>query len=506
VKDGAERNAQRLIHLRATAAFMEAGDRAKKSRRGTTLGREGTGMHDTLSKIRSAKGRKKYIQFMQTEESGILVRPTDMKFLFSEDDTFNKFWTVLILTLVVFTSILIPIQFGFPDGVEDNPGLDYTIDILFILDLIICFRTAYINESGDEVFDTKMIAKKYLKNWFTIDVVACFPAEVFVLISGSKDTRSKILLRLLKMPRLLRIGRLFKYLDQMKYAAVWRVGKLVVMLLFVSHWISCLFYMVCRLELEANYQVYEPFMDVQTASFGEQYMNALTSGFNVLIGDSIDPMTVVEQAFVFAASVLGAIMMAVIIGNISLVLQNQNALSAIHRNKMDMINDSMRAMDISERLQKKTVAYYELLWTRQRALSTKESFIDELSPCLRKEINLDLNTEVIYRCELFKNLLDRDSNNLGEIMTEDTSDHVLVAIINALQREVSLVLLSSSGSWCLLTPLSFSFLPLHFLPAIDKVYLPGDTIIQQGEIGNGECYEMIVLTTVKCLYYQTYRY
>ena len=111
----------------------------------------------------------------------------------------------------------------------------------------------------------------------------------------------------------------------------------------------------------------------------------------------------------------------------------------MYRNKMDMINDAMRAMDISPRLQAKTVAYYELLWTRQRALSTKESFIDELSPCLRKEINLDLNTEVIYRCELFKRLLDRDiDNNLSEMMSEDTSDHVLVAIVNALEREVNI--------------------------------------------------------------------
>ena len=247
-KESEVRQAQRLLQMRAAAAFEEAGERAKANRIGSTLAREGTGMHDTLSKIRSEKGRRKHKKSMQTESSGILIRPENVRCLWSEDDMFKKIWTVLILGLVVFTSILIPIQFGFPDGVEDNPALDYTIDILFILDLLICFRTAYVNQAGDEVFNTKMIANNYMRNWFAIDLVACFPAEVFVLISGSKDTRSKILLRLLKMPRLLRIGRLFKYLDQMKYAAVWRVGKLVVMLLFVSHWIACLFYMVCRLE------------------------------------------------------------------------------------------------------------------------------------------------------------------------------------------------------------------------------------------------------------------
>merc|ERR1711871_553002 len=122
----------------------------------------------------------------------------------------------------------------------------------------------------------------------------------------------------------------------------------------------------------------------------------------------------------------------------------------MYQSKMDIINDSMRAMNISPRLQRKTIAYYDLLWRRQRALSTNASFIDELSPPLRKELNMDLNTEVIYRCELFKRLLDRDDVSLSGIMSEETSDHILVAIVNALQREV---------------------------------FLPGDTIIQQGEIG-----------------------
>ena len=64
----------------------------------------------------------KHKKFLQSMESGILVRPSDnfrdKYFLFSEDDRFKKVWTVLILGLVVFTSILIPIQFGFPEGAE----------------------------------------------------------------------------------------------------------------------------------------------------------------------------------------------------------------------------------------------------------------------------------------------------------------------------------------------------------------------------------------------------
>ena len=322
---------------------------------------------------------------------------------------------------------------------QENPVLDYLIDALFICDIAICFRTAYVNDAGDEVFDLVLIRRNYMKLWFWIDVVACFPAEVFILLTRSEDSRAKIMLRLLKTPRLFRIGRLFKYLNQFQYAAVWRLLRLVVALLFVSHWVACLYIFICRLEVQGGSQVWPPFYDLQSDSTEEQYMFSLLTAFLMLIGEGIDPETLTEQAFVFTSSVLGAIMMAVIIGNISLVLQNANALSSMFQSKMDVISDSMRAMNISPRLQRKTLAYYELLWKRQRALTTRTSFIDELSPPLRKELNMDLNTEVIYRCDLFKRLLDRDDESLANMMTEETSDHILVAIINALQREVSII-------------------------------------------------------------------
>jgi hypothetical protein len=322
---------------------------------------------------------------------------------------------------------------------QESPALDYMIDALFITDVFICFRTAFTNDAGDEVFDLKLIRQNYMKLWFWIDVVACFPAEVFILMTQSEDSRAKIMLRLLKMPRLLRIGRLFKYLNQFSW---WRLTRLVVALLFVSHWVACLFIFICRVELQGGQEVWPAFFDIETNSMGEQYMYSLLTGFLMLIGEGIDPATLTEQAFVFTSSVLGAILMAVIIGNISLVLQNANALGTMYQSKMDVINDSMRAMNISPRLQRKTVAYYELLWKRQRALTTNNSFIDELSPPLRKELNMDLNTEVIYRCELFKRLLDRDDESLSGIMSEETSDHILVAIVNALQREVSVFVFS----------------------------------------------------------------
>ena len=59
---------------------------------------------------------------------------------------------------------------------------DKIVDLLFVIDIIINFRTTYISGKGEEVFDPKVIAKKYaLGGRFWIDLLSVIP---FVELSG----------------------------------------------------------------------------------------------------------------------------------------------------------------------------------------------------------------------------------------------------------------------------------------------------------------------------------
>jgi hypothetical protein len=50
--------------------------------------------------------------------------------------------------------------------------LNFFIDFCFILDIIVNFRTTYINiRTGDEISDSKMIAKEYVKYRFWVDLI-----------------------------------------------------------------------------------------------------------------------------------------------------------------------------------------------------------------------------------------------------------------------------------------------------------------------------------------------
>ena len=51
----------------------------------------------------------------------------------------------------MYTVIIIPLNFAFPD-LPEEVAFDYTVDVLFILDVCFTFRTAYVDPAGNFFF------------------------------------------------------------------------------------------------------------------------------------------------------------------------------------------------------------------------------------------------------------------------------------------------------------------------------------------------------------------
>ena len=55
------------------------------------------------------------------------------------------------------------------------------VDLMFIIDIFINFRTTFIKLNTDEVISNpKQIALHYLKTWFVVDFVAAIPFEFMI--------------------------------------------------------------------------------------------------------------------------------------------------------------------------------------------------------------------------------------------------------------------------------------------------------------------------------------
>ncbi|CAJ0934153.1 unnamed protein product [Ranitomeya imitator] len=112
---------------------------------------------------------------------------------------FKAVWDWLILLLVIYTAIFTPYSAAFllndQEEQKENCGyscnplsvVDLMVDIMFIIDILINFRTTYVNTNEEVVSHPGKIAIHYFKGWFLIDMVAAIPFDLLIFGSGSEE-------------------------------------------------------------------------------------------------------------------------------------------------------------------------------------------------------------------------------------------------------------------------------------------------------------------------------
>ena len=143
--------------------------------------------------------------------------------------------------------------FAFPlafDDVAVYTYSDYIIDMCFIFDIIVNFRSCYIDSRTDELIDDpKKITKNYLKGRFWVDLVAScnFDLIFLILAPDMGDNAVTSLFGMLKLVRLLRLGRMVTYLSKSKSAKLGaQITQLIFMLLLLLHWIACVWFILAE--------------------------------------------------------------------------------------------------------------------------------------------------------------------------------------------------------------------------------------------------------------------
>ena len=61
------------------------------------------------------------------------------------------------------------------------------VDVTFIVDILINFRTTYVNSNDEVVSHPGKIAVHYLRGWFLIDLVAAIPFDLLLFGSDTDE-------------------------------------------------------------------------------------------------------------------------------------------------------------------------------------------------------------------------------------------------------------------------------------------------------------------------------
>jgi hypothetical protein len=133
---------------------------------------------------------------LKADESETTILP-----LFSDLSKGKLIWDLIIVGLAILTSFTAPLEFVFTH-MEDSQkyrSMMYLIDAIFIVDVAVNFRTTFISHDGQEVKDTRSIAKRYIRSNFIFDFLSSLPLNIFFYAKWTKYFKILKLVRIKKL-------------------------------------------------------------------------------------------------------------------------------------------------------------------------------------------------------------------------------------------------------------------------------------------------------------------
>ena len=148
------------------------------------------------------------------------------------NSTFLKVWLAIIGPLIVYTAIWVPLEVSQMATADTLHGqIDFILDFFFYVDIVINFRTAYIDDENELVLNSKLIAKRYFRGFFWVDLGATLQFELFFFGAHpfkEQDTDAggfSAAAGVFRLPRLIRFIRLFKKLDMFPHLKIAKVRE-----------------------------------------------------------------------------------------------------------------------------------------------------------------------------------------------------------------------------------------------------------------------------------------
>lgn len=164
----------------------------------------------------------------------------------------KRLWDYLVMLFACWNVFLIPLNLAFDMESTFTSIMDSIVDMCFILDIFVTFRTTYLDDNFDEVMNSKLIAIKYLKGRFIIDLMSAIPFDTISLMMLEERQAEQLqILNILKWVRVLRLNKIILYLNVRRQAKdSMRMAKVVFYLLVYVHTTACIWYYVISIKKE----------------------------------------------------------------------------------------------------------------------------------------------------------------------------------------------------------------------------------------------------------------
>uniref|UniRef100_A0A1A8CCJ5 Voltage-gated delayed rectifier potassium channel KCNH4 n=2 Tax=Nothobranchius kadleci TaxID=1051664 RepID=A0A1A8CCJ5_NOTKA len=385
--------------------------------------------------------------------------------------TFKAGWDWLILLATFYVAVTVPYNVCFiVGGGQDEGGssalrsppskCDILVEILFILDILLNFRTTYVSTSGQVVYDARSICVHYVTTWLFVDLIAALPFDLLYAFNVSVYFG----VHLLKTVRLLRLLRLLQKLERYSQYSAVVLTLLMSMFALLAHWMACVWYFIGRREIEnpgswdigwlhelakrlgtpylppsltahvpttvsslpansSQWNVpgsevtgqgsWNSSQDYGNMSVGKgmpgaggfrggpsmrsSYVTSLYFALSSLTSvgfGNVSANTDSEKIFSICTMLIGALMHAVVFGNVTAIIQRMYSRRSLYHTRTKDLKDFIRVHRLPKTLEQRMLECFQTTWSVNNGIDVSEllkDFPDEL----RADIAMHLNKELL---------------------------------------------------------------------------------------------------------------
>jgi CRP-like cAMP-binding protein len=315
----------------------------------------------------------------------------------------STFHGLSVFGLNHFELFYLPFSFTFhPSGSRGTAHTGLVLQALHLADLVLNLNTAVVRQRELETRTTK-IAREHVTKWFVLELLSALPVDlVYVVSSGSPVHMCGVLLRYdavlmaLRMFRLLFVKQsllptrllqhkhLMAWLLYSRYSHLLGIAKLIWLVLLVTHFMACMWHTIAR--HQGGKRV------------GEQYIAAVYYAVQLIQGQGGATDSWEEHLFSTCVILIGSVILAIVFGEVALLVSNFNANTTSYRQKMEGVVAVMDKMNLPLKLQERVHQYYTHVWTEYRSLDGDiVKFQRELAHTLGIEVGLYKYMNLVMR-------------------------------------------------------------------------------------------------------------
>jgi voltage-gated potassium channel Kch len=318
--------------------------------------------------------------------------------LLREDGPLKVGWDILICAIALTTGLLLPLELlqGTAYLHELTPWWT-AFSAIGLTDVVVTFFTSF-EQDGLLVRDRSVIARRYLRSWFSLDVAANLP---FFLSSLHSHHVSLIgILPLLRLQQLVRITSRWQSL-QLLQSSIIRIIRYGLAIVLIANWGACLWLWIGLQQTGPEGWIQR--LGLVRDNFPDLYLHSLywtiTTLATVGYGD-ITPKTTAEIILAILMMITGVSLYAFAVGNVVSIVNDLDEGRTYHAKRQSAIASYLSRSKVEPEIIQKVRRFNDYQWSRTRGFRPSEMFTD-LPEELHSEVMFGILRETVQRVPLF---------------------------------------------------------------------------------------------------------